>query len=301
MPSRCLVITSSVLDNVYQVPRLPQPGESVIASSVQQFFGGKGTNQAIACARSGATTSALGCLGEDESGDKFIELLVAEQIDTAGIIRSKTTPTGQASINVQPDGLNQISVYVGANLDMQISQVSDAAIEPGDFVLSQLEVPLDVVIAASTRANFILNPAPHSPIPDSLIAACLAITPNETEAESLTGILPLDENTMSAAADFLLAKGAQNVLLTLGNRGVYWKSAHESGFFPAPLVRAVDTTGAGDVFNGCLLARLSFGDDFPTAIEYSVAAASLSVTRQGAVPSIPTDGETRRFLAEGQD
>jgi len=270
-------------------------------TSIEKFFGGKGTNQAIACVRSGAATYALGCVGEDEAGDEFISLMEQEGIAVAGMRQSKISPTGQAAINVQPDGLNQISVYVGANMEMSVEQIENAQIHKDDFILCQLEVPLSVVIAASSKAKFVLNPAPHSAIPDDLIASCFAITPNETETHSLTGIYPVDEDSMSNCADFLLAKGAQNVLLTLGNRGVYWKSNTDSGFFPAPLVRAVDTTGAGDVFNGCLLARLAQGDDFPTAIEYSVAAASLSVTRPGAVPSIPTDGETRRFLAEGQE
>lgn len=301
MSARCWVITSSVLDNVYKVPRLPQPGESVLVSSIEKFFGGKGTNQAIACARSGAVTFALGCVGEDEAGDEFIALMKQEGINISGMRQSKISPTGQAAISVQPNGLNQISVYVGANMDLSVSQIEDADINPDDYILCQLEVPLAVVHAASQKAKFILNPAPHSEISDELISKCFAITPNETEAKALTGILPVDENSMSDTSDFLLTRGAQNVLLTLGDRGVYWKSNSESGFFPAPLVRAVDTTGAGDVFNGCLLARLAHGGDFPSAIEYSVAAASLSVTRPGAVPSIPTDGETRRFLAEGQD
>jgi ribokinase len=291
---KCWVIGSAVVDHVYSVPRLPQSGESVLATSVARFLGGKGVNQAIAAARSGAEVAVIGCLGQDAAGDEFLALLQAEGIDTTLISRSNNSPTGSASISIDPSGRNQITVHPGANMDLHANLVRQANIHQEDFVLCQLEVPDQVVIAASERGRFFLNPAPYREFPQSILRRCLAVTPNETEAKALTGFDPRSDPERCAAA--LLELGTQTVILTLGDQGALMFDGKTWISTLAPRVDAVDTTAAGDVLNGALIARLAIGDDFPNALNYAVHAATVSVTRFGAIPSIPTNEQVKTFF-----
>lgn len=298
MSSRCWVVGSAVLDTVYSVDRLPQPGESVIANKVEQFLGGKGFNQCISAARSGAQTSVFLCLGQDDSvSRKFWDLLLEEHVDSSNVIFTHQSQTGTAAISIGPDGRNQITVHPGANMHLPDSLISSAPIKPDDFILCQFEVTDEVIIAASQRGHFILNPAPYRDFPSEIIKNCFAITPNETEAAALTGITPDSESNLHQCADKLLTMGVQNVIITLGERGAFLKNTTTSLHSPAPKVKAIDTTAAGDVFNGALIAMLSLGETFEQSISYAIAAATLSVTKPGAVPSIPIKEEIDKFLS----
>ncbi len=297
MSSRCWVIGSAVLDTVYTVDRLPKPGENVLASKVEQFLGGKGINQAIACSRSNAITTVIACLGENDNiGHRFVRLLEEEKL-AARIHLTAEAMTGQASVTISPDGTNTIAICPGSNMLLPIDIVESAPVEDNDFMLCQFEVPDEVIIAASKRGRFILNPAPYRPFPEQVLENCFAITPNETEAAALTGIVPGNDKSCQMVCNKLMEMGAKNVILTLGENGVFYQGHKACQRFPAPKVQAVDTTGAGDVFNGALIARLSLGDTFEQAIPYAVAAASISVTIAGAVPSIPTAQKINKFLS----
>jgi ribokinase len=297
MPSRCWVIGSAVLDTVYSVDRLPTPGESVLANKVEQFIGGKGVNQAVACGRSGAETHIIACLGFDDAGTKFLETFIQENLGTNRIFQTHEAPTGQAAITLAANGKNQITVFPGSNMHLPVSLVEQAPINEEDFTICQFEVPDDVIIAASKRGKFILNPAPYRSFPRDVLKNCLAITPNETEATALTGIIPDTARNIILCAKKLLALGPQNAIITLGERGAYYRNRHISKFYVARKIEPVDSTGAGDVFNGALIARLSLGDSFDQAIPYAVAAATLSVTIPGAVPSIPKKCEILKFMS----
>ena len=297
MSSRCWVIGSAVLDTVYSVDRLPQPGESVLANKVEQFIGGKGVNQAVACARSGAETHIIACLGFDDAGSKFLETFVQESLGTNRIFQTHDAPTGQAAITLGPNGLNQITILPGSNMHLPVLLVEQAPINDEDFTICQFEVPDDVIIATSKRGKFILNPAPYRDFPREVLQNCFAITPNETEAAALTGISPTSDKACQMVCYRLMELGAQNVVITLGEHGAFFQGPKACKRYPAPLVKAVDTTGAGDVFNGALIARLSLGDTLDQAIPYAVGAATLSVTKPGAVPSIPKKHEIQKFLS----
>lgn len=286
--NRVLVVGSSILDHVYRVPSLPKEGQSVIASSYQTFPGGKGSNQAIACAKMGAAVSFCGCLGADGAAGPLMGALAAAGVDTACLVRSES-PCGSASIMVAEGGKNLIVVAVGSNADLTPQDVA-AAMEmvAPDYVLCQLEVPMECVREAATAARFILNPAPAAPLPREVLAKCFALTPNETEAEALTGIYPRDADSCLRCATALRETGAENVVLTLGEHGAFWLGDQGPVVVPPHPVQAVDTTAAGDVFNGALVAGLAQGMDFRAALGFASRAAALSTTKPGASASVPS-------------
>ncbi len=276
---------------MFRVPRLPQPGESVLADAPRRFLGGKGANQAIAAARSGAKVSVIGAVGRDKAGDEFIACFRKEGIDTSNIVRV-AEPTGIAAVTVGPDGLNQISIHPGANMALPVATVENAAIQAEDFVLGQLEVPDPCLLAASRRGRFVLNPAPYRTFEPELRTSVEICIPNETEAFALTGIEPIDKSAMKASAELI---SAAITILTLGPRGACLLAEGTTQLFPAPDVSAIDSTAAGDVFCGSLVAQLSLGANLREAVDWAVAAASLSVTRPGAINSIPTADEVTCF------
>lgn len=282
-------------DTVYRTQHLPRPGESVFVDEIQQFLGGKGTNQAIAAARLGAQVSAIGMLGEDEVAEKFLEVFRAAGINTQHIHQTPKAPTGQASITVQADGLNQISVFVGANLMLRRSHIQSAGIRKEDLALCQFEVLDEVIWEVAQSARLILNPAPFRDYPADLLKNVWALTPNETEAESLTGVQLSDNDSFEFAAGALHERGVPIVILTLGSKGAFVSSPDFTGLIPAPRVRALDTTAAGDVFNGALANALWQELAMKDAVSLAVKAASYSVTRPGALNSAPTVDELRAF------
>ncbi len=289
--SKVWVVGSAVLDTVYRVPRFPVVGESVLADSVGRFLGGKGSNQAVAAARAGGSVAIVGCLGTDPAGDDFLATYAAEGIDVTHVVRSASVPTGSAAIIIDGRADNQIAIHAGANLMLTGADFPSGLVAPDDVVVCQLEVTDEVIEAASRGGRFVFNPAPYRKAPDAALARAHVVTPNETEAHALTGVTPQDEGSCLECAARILDMGPEHVVLTLGQRGVFWTDGTDHGFVEAPSVTAVDPTGAGDVFTGVLATGIASGQSVLESCRTAVLAASLSVTRQGAIPSIPYKGE----------
>jgi ribokinase len=289
-----LVIGSSNTDMVVKVDRFPQPGETLLGGEFLMFPGGKGANQAVAAARLGANVTFVCRVGDDLFGMKALKGFRDEGINTEYAVTDSGNASGVALITVNRQGENEIVVAPGANAKLPIQDIEQCtrAFAEADVILTQLEVPLPVVeyvCSQCTRLNkrVILNPAPARALPDSLLGGLFLITPNETEAAMLSGVIIRTERDLSSAAQSLLSKGVQNVIITLGAQGAYFRNEREELQVPAPAVTAVDTTAAGDVFNGALAVALAGGKAWKPAIEFAIRAASLSVTRMGAQSSAP--------------
>lgn len=280
------VIGSVNLDLVARVERLPGAGETVLGSTFTEHPGGKGLNQAVAAARSGASTALVGAVGDDHAGQTLRDIARHENIDVNGLAMADA-PTGRALIGVDERAENQIIVVPGAN-----SLVGDDVDVPLCRVaLAQLEVPLSTVLTAFRSARLdgattVLNPAPAAPLPDELLAVCDVVVPNEHELDLVGG------------ADHLLSRGVGAVVVTLGARGVSIVDSAGERHVPAHRVTAVDTTAAGDAFCGALAARLAAGDDLDAAVRFAAAAGALATTREGAVPSIARRHEIEALLSD---
>ncbi len=288
------MIGSSNTDMVIRVSELPQPGETVAGDEFQIFGGGKGANQAIAAKRAGAMVQLIAAVGSDDFGKTAIESFAAEGIETTGIQIIKDTPSGVAMIYVSATGENCIAVAPGANARLTPQALLDQqhAFDDADLLLMQLETPLETVAAAVKMASanskpVIINPAPAAPLPDSILEGLFCITPNETEAEALTGVAVTDQQSAIAAADVLLQRGVRNVVITLGSQGALLHNVKGTHYQSAESVDVVDTTAAGDTFNGVFAAMIADGKSPEEAIEPAVRAATLSVQAAGAIASIP--------------
>lgn len=288
------VIGSSNTDMVVKTGRFPRPGETIIGGTFFLFPGGKGANQAVAAARMGGQVTFIGKVGDDLFGRQAAEGFRQEGIDVDFLAVDAKAASGVALITVDASGENQIVVAPGANdaLSPHDIQRADAALASAGIVLLQLEIPIATVAYAVERATrlgkkVILNPAPARPLPDDLLSALFLITPNETEAELLTGIAVTDDASARRAADALLGKGVQHVIITLGARGAFYCGGGQSFLLTPEKVDPVDTTAAGDVFNGALAVGLAEGLDWGPAITLANRAAAISVTRMGAQASAP--------------
>ncbi len=292
---RIFVIGSSNTDMVIQSVHHPKPGETVLGSNFMINPGGKGANQAVAAARLGGVVTFVAKLGDDLFGHQAIEHFKKEEIDTQFISFDSKQPSGVALITVDAQGENTIVVAAGANqflLKKEIDFVAES-FQAGDFALFQLEIPLKTVeyglfLAQQKKVCSILNPAPAQELPDDMLKGLFAITPNETEASLLTGIEVIDLDSAKKAANVLLQKGVQHVIITLGSKGALYVSADESFHVETEIVVAVDTTAAGDCFNGALTVSLSQGVNWRESISFACKAASYSVTQRGAQASMPT-------------
>lgn len=300
---KIVVLGSSNTDMIVKVPRIPAPGETILGGSFLQAAGGKGANQAVAAARAGGQVTFIANVGDDALGRQAVNGFEQDGINTEFVFTDAQQPSGVALIFVSEEGENSIAVASGANGTLQPEQIAlaRAAIEAADTLLMQLETPLETVAAAARLAarvgvRTILNPAPAQALPDDLLAQLDMITPNETEAEILTGIKVSDEASAAAAAEKLLAKGLNHVLITLGAKGAFLMGAGEKRLIPGFRVQAADTTAAGDTFNGVLAVGLASGKSLTEAIRFAHAAAALSVTRIGAQPSVPRLKEIEDFL-----
>jgi len=301
------VIGSSNTDLVVKASKLPAPGETVLGSEFIIAPGGKGANQAVAVARLGGDVTFVAKLGMDEFGDQRLEDFRRDGMDTGFVFRDEESPSGVALIFVDDAGENMIVAAQGANAKLSPDDVDKArkAIASADMVVLQLETTMEVVehsvaIAAENSVPVILNPAPGRKLEPSLIERIDYLTPNETEAEILTGIRVTDDNTAVKAGSKLLELGAGNVIITMGKRGAMLINAKESSSIPAFAVDAVDATAAGDAFNGGLAYALTTGNDLKSAIRLANAVAALAVTKMGAQPSMPTRDELDKFLANSQ-
>ena len=297
---KIVVVGSANTDMVIQVDRIPAPGETVIGQEFVMAAGGKGANQAVAAARLGAEVTFVTCLGCDTFGDQAIAGYQQEGIDTTWIVRDPQTPSGVALIFVDRAGENSIAVASGANARLTPRDVERAAkdIAAADVLLVQLEVPLAAVsraieLASAASVPVILNPAPAQEIPPSLLAQVSIATPNEHEIKVVVGAC---DRTRAIAR--MLEAGTRTVLVTLGPHGVLWAEHGCQDRVPAFPVQAVDTTAAGDAFNGALAYALAKRLAMAEAIHYASAAAAIAVTRMGAQPSLPVRAEVEDFLRQ---
>ncbi len=303
MPGRVVVVGSANTDMIVKVPHLPRPGETVLGGQFVTAAGGKGANQAVAAARAGGQVTFVACVGDDAFGAQAIAGYRADGINVDYVRRDPTAPSGVALICVDDAGENSIAVASGANARLSPADVlaARAAIESAAVLVLQLETPLETVRAAVEIAQtagvcVLLNPAPAAPLDAALLSGVSVITPNEHEAEILTGVRADTVRGAAVAARRLRARRVAAVLITLGPRGVYAAADEFAELVPAFAVQAVDTTAAGDVFNGALAVALSEGRPLRDAACFANAAAAISVTRLGAQPSAPrrTEIEARR-------
>jgi ribokinase len=302
---KIVVVGSTNTDLTVRVPRIPAPGETALGRDFRISAGGKGANQAVAAARAGARVIFVTALGMDDFGDRAVENLAHEAIDVSLVRRVTGVQSGVALIAVDDRGENSIAVAAGANSELRPDDVEElrGMVDQRDVMLLQLEIPLATVeaaarLAAERGATVILNPAPAQPLSDEVVAAISVLTPNEHEVEQLTGQRARDEEELRLAAGALHARGVNDVLITLGAGGVFASAHAIAELVPGFAVEAVDTTAAGDVFNGALAVSLVEGLPLRDALEFANAAAALSVTRAGAQASAPRRHEIDAFLRD---
>lgn len=301
--AKIAVVGSINMDLVVKTGRAPVPGETIRGEQFAMIPGGKGANQAVAAARLGADVVMIGCVGDDMFGGQMLAQLQRERIDTSFIRTLPQTSTGVAVIQVQRDGDNSIVIVPGANAGMTPEQVqaAKAAIRDADVMLVQLEIPLPAVESAVELAyrygvRTILNPAPAMPLPDSLLRKISILTPNETEASMLTtGSAVFAGDIQKSIGRLKELVGTGDIIVTNGERGVFYDIGGTRGSHPAYKVNAVDTTAAGDCFNAGLAVRLGEGAAIEEAIGFACKAAAIAVTRFGAQTSLPTREEADRF------
>ena len=296
-----LVVGSSNTDMVIKAAHLPRPGETILGGTFFMNPGGKGANQAVAIARLGGSVTFICKTGSDIFGHQSQQLFEEEGINTSYVFSDSGNPSGVALITVDEKAENCIVVASGANANLLPSDLAKAeeAIEQADLILMQLEVPMETVcfadIAWQKGKKVILNPAPAHPLPADLLRHLYLITPNETEAEMITGVKITDESSAGEAARLLSEMGVQHVIITLGSKGALIYSDGKAEMVPALKVEAVDTTAAGDVFNGALTVALSEGRSLKEAARFACKASAISVTRVGAQSSAPYRNEVDIF------
>jgi ribokinase len=302
MMGNIVVVGSANTDMILKCERLPRAGETILGGEFTIAAGGKGANQAVAAARLGAQVTFVTRLGRDGLGDQALANYHAEGISCDYITRDEHASSGVALIMVDARAENLIGVAPGANATLKPEHVEQAesAIRRAGVLIVQLEIPLETVEAAIHFARkhdvrVILNPAPARELPANMLQDVM-VTPNETEAAILTGLDTTTPTGIANAAKQLLEEGACQVVITLGEQGVLLATREQMEQVPAFQVQAVDTTAAGDAFNGGLAVALARGDDLPIAIRYASAVAALSVTRFGAQPSLPSRNEVAAFL-----
>jgi ribokinase len=301
MPRRIVIIGSSNMDMITQTATLPKPGETLLGGVFSTACGGKGANQAVAAGRLSKEKNVafIACLGTDAFGNEMLAAMQKDNIDTQYIFREKG-PSGVAAIFVSTEGENCIGVSPGANSKLDCDKINQAMpmIEKADIILLQHEIPLGTVEyiiqkAADIGKTVILNPAPAFPVKKEILQKISIITPNETEAEEITGIEVKCIESAKFAAQNLLDAGVENVIITMGSKGALFADNKHKIHIAGESANAVDTTAAGDTFNGALAVYIAEGHSITEAINFANKAAAISVTRKGAQPSIPYRREVK--------
>ena len=292
MKKGILVIGSLNMDLSIDLAKMPVTGETILGRGIAYKAGGKGANQACAAGRLGGRVRMLGCVGQDEFGQKLVKSLSESGVETDYIKESRDLPTGTAVIYVDDNGDNSIVVIPGANMacDIEYLKEQDEQFHWCDYVVLQMEIPYEAVWYSVKRAKelgkmVILNPAPApDEIPEEILSLVDYLTPNETEIIALNG---KSKDDIREGAEKLLSRGVSNVIATLGDRGALLVNQYGETFYPARKVVSVDTTAAGDCFNGAMVAALAEGQSEAEAILFANIASSIAVTRKGAQESLP--------------
>lgn len=309
MPAPVAVLGIFVADLAFKAPRLPVMGETILGHGFKDGPGGKGSNQAIAAARAGADVRMITRIGRDTFGEMARKAWAADGVDTRAVTIDDELPTGAAFIFVSTEtGNNAIIVESGAAAKLSPTDVAAAepVIASSKVLVTQFEQPVETAIAGLTLARrhgvlTVLNPAPAVPVDPAIYGLCDYVTPNETEAATLTGLRVETEADALAAAGALVAMGARNALITLGDKGALLHGEAGTQVVPAfRVAQVVDTTGAGDAFNGGFAVALAEGKSPLEAIRFANATAALSVQRPGTAPSMPTRDEIEGVLARGR-
>ncbi|MBZ5663705.1 MAG: ribokinase [Acidobacteriia bacterium] len=303
---RITVVGSYATGLTMKVKRLPSTGETVLASGYRVDYGGKGSNQAVGCARLGAEVAFVARIGKDAFGEMALRLYREEGIDIAFVQQTAEHPTGVGFILVEADtGNNCIALDPGANELLSAADIAqcDPALKTAAVVLTQLEIPVAAAEAALSRgraqgATTILNPAPVRPLPASVLQLVDVLTPNQTEAKVLTGRSPDAVVDPEKVARDLILAGVKQVVMTLGEEGALIVTASSSRYVPAMKMSAVDTTGAGDAFNAGLATALASGESLDSAVEFAVVIGGLAVTKEGVIPSLPKREDVAQFYRQ---
>jgi ribokinase len=305
MVKKITVFGSFVVDLMARTPHLPVPGETVKGSMFKMGPGGKGFNQGVAAHKAGAHVTMITKLGKDTFANVALDAMKELNMDTSKVFITEKTETGSALILVDENtSQNEIVVVLGACntiSDEEVESISDI-VKASEYLLTQLETNTSAIdkiidIAYQNGVKVILNTAPIQPISDDILGKVDLITPNEVEAEILTGICIDNEENAKKAAEWFFSKGVKNVLITLGGRGVFIATDEKQAIIPAYKVDAIDTTGAGDAFNGGLVAALAEGKDLWQAASFANALAAIAVQRLGTTPAMPTREEIDEFIA----
>lgn len=298
---KIVIIGSSNTDLVVKSAQIPVAGQTILGDSFKVVAGGKGANQAVAAKRLGGDVVFVTKLGKDSFGDNTCKALVEEGFNPEYIFRDEEAASGVALINVSASGENSIVVAPGANFTFTKEDIDSVAdqVRSAEIVLLQLEIPMEIVryvvdLAYSNGVKVVLNPAPAAPLDDDLLSKLYIITPNETESGCLCRESSED---VESNARMLLSKGVKNVIVTLGGNGSLLMTPNGSMVIPALKVDAVDTTAAGDTYNGALCVALASGKTLHDAVVFATKASAISVTREGAQPSLPTLEEVENFNA----
>jgi ribokinase len=300
-----LVIGGFTMDLVVRTPRAPENGETILGTDFNRFPGGKGGNQAVAAARLGGNVTMIGKLGTDSFGDEVFSLLEKDHINTRFVERVRNYPTGIGSIVLDDNGDNRIIVIPGANSQVKAEHLPDylEAFKQADMLLVQLELDFEMNLKAVDLAYemdipVLLNPAPGRELSDDLLKKVSYLTPNETEAEIITGIPIRTLEDAKAAVKILLEKGVNSVVMTLAGEGALIGDAKGIRRIPGFKVKAIDTVAAGDSFNGALAYYILNGMEIDDAVYFANAVGALTVTKEGAIPSLPNRQEVDAFLQE---
>ncbi len=302
MANKVVVIGSSNTDMVIKLERLPRPGETLLGGDFIMAAGGKGANQAVAAARLGGEVTFVARVGMDIFGEQAVQGFQKEGINTVFIVKDDASPSGVALIFVDQQGENVIAVASGANNQLSLKNVTKATeqISVADVLLMQLETPTETVryaaqLAQESGVPVILNPAPARDIDGDLLSNVTILTPNESELGLLTGVKIVDEASVEVAAKMLRDQGVNTVIVTMGARGSLLLADGQLRMVPTREVTAIDTTAAGDAFNGALAVALAEGKSLEEAVRFANMAGALSATKMGAQPSMPTSVELQAF------